>query len=421
MALRSSAGRAALLRRRSAAAAGPGPGPGPRALAAGAGAGTVAVVGAGLAGLVCAGELRRRTGRRVLLLEQARGPGGRASSRVGRSPGPTPGWAWDHGCQYLGPKSAAVAGMCDAWVAQGALAEWEGTFGLLDLAAGAFAADSRPKRRLVGTPTMGALARHLAEEAQGLGVEVRFDAQVSGLRRGPGGGWTVFSESRRAGAAETAVDAVVLADCLQAPLLEGLDGADEGIAALARAMRAAGRRDPAPSNPSFAALLAVRGPSGLPDGVAVAGSERVSWMAKDSGKPGRAACTPADVELWTLQATPGFAARVLEEKGFTRRGTAEHEAVLGEVAADLAAAAREAFEAIGETFPELVAEPVAHRWGSAFPPACACEETARARCGSAAGSSLWAVGDWAAPAGEEGRVEAAVLSGLAAAARIGAG
>merc|ERR1712078_705455 len=73
------------------------------------------------------------------------------------------------------------------------------------------------------------------------------------------------------------------------------------------------------------------GPTGLPDGFLVTGSETVSWMAKDSSKPGRSECAPPEVELWTVQASPEYAAAVMAEHGLTRRGSPEHEVLLQKV------------------------------------------------------------------------------------------
>ncbi|QDZ26050.1 hypothetical protein A3770_20p85680 [Chloropicon primus] len=386
---------------------------------------TVAVLGGGISGLVCALDVKRaREDTKVVLFEQSRRAGGRASSRVVWRDGPTKDFAWDHGCQFLTPKSAVVKEMCGSLVERGVLAEWTGTFGLLDARAGTFSEDKRERWRLVGKPMMGALAEHLAREAQDLaGVDVRFDARVTGIRRRRGslgtGRWVITSKGRGGDPVETLADVVVASDCLQANLVKDLGGASKVF----EAMNAAGRRSSVGgSPPSFAAMVAVRGPTGLPEGVAVTGSDRVSWMAKDSSKPGRSSCAPDGVELWTLQASPSYASRIVEERGFTRRGTPEHEALLQEVARDLTSGAREAFASIGQDFPGdrlLVGAPTSHRWGSAFPPPCASGEVGAARLAASEDGTLLACGDWAAPEGEEGRVEAAILSGKAAARRTG--
>ena len=55
---------------------------------------TIAIVGAGLAGLSCAARLKE-LGHHVELFEKSRGPAGRMSTKRGED------WAADHGAQYF--------------------------------------------------------------------------------------------------------------------------------------------------------------------------------------------------------------------------------------------------------------------------------------------------------------------------------
>ena len=55
----------------------------------------IAVIGAGLAGLTAADRLRG-AGCRVVVIDKARGPGGRLATRRGEGT-----VRMDHGCQYL--------------------------------------------------------------------------------------------------------------------------------------------------------------------------------------------------------------------------------------------------------------------------------------------------------------------------------
>ena len=71
----------------------------------------VLVIGAGMAGLIAAAELRR-AGRRVLVLDKSRGGGGRLASR--RIDGAT----FDHGAQFITTRDPRFAdlieqGWCD--------------------------------------------------------------------------------------------------------------------------------------------------------------------------------------------------------------------------------------------------------------------------------------------------------------------
>ena len=373
----------------------------------------VAVLGAGLSGLVCAMEVAA-DGSEVALFEQSRGPGGRASSRVARG-GTENGFVWDHGCQYFCPTSPEVAAAAQQWLEAGALAEWKGRFGSVDVESGSWKEEESGRQRLVGSPQMASLAEHLLERARELGVSVHLGSKVDGLKwLDDEGAWSVASTHREQGVSETLADIVVASDCLLAPVMDEVESAQ----GLASAMRAFGTTESASS--SFAAMLAVRGPTSLPDGIVVSGSETVAWMAKDSSKPGRSGCVPVDVELWTIHASPGYAARVME-RGLTRRGSPEHDALLKEVGQALLQGAKEAVasasEALGapEGFPDLVCEPQCHRWAAGFPSTEGRGDSDGPRFKASSCGTVLACGDWAAPAKERGRVEAAILSGKAAA------
>ena len=77
----------------------------------------VAVVGAGIAGLVCAQQLRR-SGYRVVVLEKSRGLGGRVATR--RLAGT---WA-DHGLRYLEAQGALSIQLIQTLVQQGIVHQW---------------------------------------------------------------------------------------------------------------------------------------------------------------------------------------------------------------------------------------------------------------------------------------------------------
>lgn len=374
----------------------------------------VAVLGAGISGLVCAMEVAAGGGE-VALFEQSRGPGGRVSSRVVQG-GAENGFVWDHGCQYFCPKSPEAVAAAQQWLEAGAVAEWNGRFGSVDVESGRWKEEESGHQRLVGSPQMSSLAEHLLERACELGVSVHLGSKVDGLKwLDEEGAWSVASTHREQGVSETLADVVVASDCLLAPVIDDVESA-QGLAA---AMRSFGTTESASS--SFAAMLAVRGPTGLPDGIMVRSSETVAWMAKDSSKPGRSGCVPEDVELWTVHASPGYAAKVMEERGLTRRGSLEHNALLEEVGQALLQGAKEAVasasEALGapEGFPDLVHEPRCHRWAAGFPSTEGRGDSDGPRFKASSCGTVLACGDWAAPSKERGRVEAAILSGKAAA------
>ena len=111
---------------------------------------TIAVVGAGIAGLLLARELKAR-GEDVVVFEKSRGLGGRlATKRVEAA-------VFDSGAQYFTAKSERFAGMVTEWAASGVVAPWPGA----------------STHRWIGKPTMNALGKFLAE-----GLEVRRESKV---------------------------------------------------------------------------------------------------------------------------------------------------------------------------------------------------------------------------------------------------
>ena len=132
----------------------------------------VAIVGAGLSGLACAGVVAR-AGHAVTLFDKSRGPGGRCATR--RSDvGP-----FDHGAPDFGATTAAFSAEVGRWRDAG----W------IDAVVSP-AADSIPgradrdpmDRRHIGRPSMNALA-HRLQAALPSGVLLRPDTAVAGLER----------------------------------------------------------------------------------------------------------------------------------------------------------------------------------------------------------------------------------------------
>jgi predicted NAD/FAD-dependent oxidoreductase len=194
----------------------------------------VAVVGAGLAGLVAAGRIAAG-GAAVTIFDKSRGLGGRLATRR------TPHGTFDHGapvvhCEnwQLAPLEARAA--CQRW----------GDLGH------------------VGLPGMSGLVRPLAEER-----EVRTEAEVAGLEAGPAGVVLRLSS----GASEGPFARVVLA--IPAPqaarVAAGLDGAE----ALGRVAMA----------PVWTLMAAFGDRPDLPDLLRPGGA--IELVVRDAAKPGR--------------------------------------------------------------------------------------------------------------------------------------
>jgi renalase len=318
----------------------------------------VAIIGAGLSGLVCARSLAD-DGLRVQVFDKARGPGGRMSTRRAGD------WRFDHGAQYFTVRDSRFSRWVDRWHQEGLVERWNGTIAVLDR--GAIDVKSDTTRRFVGVPGMNAVCRHLA-----VGLDVSYRIEVGGLERNEAG-WTLTGAD---GNDVGQFDAVVISAPApqSARLLEGIAPA---ISAAAASVEMA---------PCWAVMVgfAARLEAGF-DGAFVADSP-LSWVARNASKPGR----PED-ESWVLHASPEWSKQHLE--------------IERERAADLL------LESFSHALVGSVDTPVhlaAHRWRFALPtepladPWLADPELRVIACG-----------DWCGGP----RVEGAFLSGLASARR----
>lgn len=263
------------------------------------------IIGAGLAGLACAGELAQ-AGVDVILFDKGRAPGGRMSTRrVQAASGP---FAFDHGAQYFTARDPLFRLEVARWHRDGLASPWP--------AAGEDA--------WVGTPGMSEPVAALAAAC-----DVRFSHHVMGLVREGGmrdGAWWVTLQG---GERQGPFDAVVIA--LPAEQALAFLGAHD----LAMASRAIAGR----SQPCWTAMAAF--PARLPLADVIRDAGTLAWAARDGAKPGRDGS-----ETWVLQAGGMWSTQHLERSA-------------GEIAQLLLA------ELAGLCAPAPVPEPTyltAHRW-----------------------------------------------------------
>ncbi len=310
----------------------------------------IAVIGAGVSGLVCARELQS-SGAQVTVFDKSRGVGGRVATRRFSD-----GSGADHGAQFFTVREAVFQKEVDAWIAAGAAAPWDASLAAWDTSFHPIASDLV---FYVGTPAMTSVAKHLAAT-----LTVRLGAKVGPLIR-EGSGWRVVLET---GDSET-FDAVLSS----AP-------PEQTAALLPPCAFSEKLREPKIA-PCWAVM--VRFPKRLPiewDAV-FAPNAAISWMARNSSKPGR----DAQSEVWVLHGSPVWSEVHLEK-------TPEW------VSVELL----KAFEILhGLKFPEPV-EVAAHRWRYSLPTEPLVE------------TSLWdpalslgACGDWCGGP----KIEGAFLSG----------
>ncbi|MGB5340365.1 MAG: NAD(P)-binding protein, partial [Gammaproteobacteria bacterium] len=132
---------------------------------------TIAVVGAGLSGLVAAHGLSRDHD--VTVFEKSRSVGGRIATRYAG------GCEFDHGAQFFIARSAAFQAFLRPLIEQGMVASWPARFAELErstVIATRHWHDEDP--HYVGTPRMNAIGKWLAT-----GLDIRLLTTVARLER----------------------------------------------------------------------------------------------------------------------------------------------------------------------------------------------------------------------------------------------
>lgn len=324
---------------------------------------SVAVVGAGIAGLACASALVNERFQ-VRVFERSRSPGGRSATRR------SDGHRFDYGAQYFTVRESEFEERVAAWLAEGVVAEWRGRFRTLH--EGWVEEPAEAPRRYVGVPGMSALARHLGAlcNVEG-GAEVAAVERVDDL-------WEVSVATADGVEAVGRFDLLVVA--VPAPqaafLLTSLPAIEQRVLGVRML-------------PTWTVMAAFERSLDLPlDGAFVHGSP-LAWVARDSSKPGR---RKKGGERWVLHASHEWSEKHLEEPP---------EAVAETLLAAFESAASEALPA-----PSWRA---AHRWRYAR-----AQEPLPDRCLFDPRAGVGACGDWCGGS----RVEGAYLSGRGLAQRI---
>lgn len=142
---------------------------------------SVAVIGAGLSGLVIAQRLEDVA--EVTIFEKSRGVGGRmATRRAG-------GFEFDHGAQFFTARTRAFCEFLRPLIAAGIVADWRAEFAELDRnGIRAQRAWGGRYPHYVGTPGMNRVGKYLAD-----GLDVQLETQVEKLTR-RSGSWVLLDD-----------------------------------------------------------------------------------------------------------------------------------------------------------------------------------------------------------------------------------
>ena len=233
---------------------------------------TIAVIGAGIAGLSCATQLTA-LGFQVQIYEKSRGVSGRMSTRS------TDDWSADHGAQYFTARDPLFIEEVSEWVDAGVAAIWNPRLKVFK--ANQWQDSISSENRYVGTPAMNSPGKYLAKN---LSIELN---QTIDRMYHQNGKWLL--RSIESGDIEKQFDWIILA--IPAPqaltLTQSIDpeieklSANEDMLACWTVMANFTQR---PNVPFDAAFI---------------NDEIISWISRNNSKPNR-----SGQEIWTIHANP---------------------------------------------------------------------------------------------------------------------
>ncbi len=321
---------------------------------------TVAVIGAGISGLICARTLVDH-GLPVKLFEKSRGVAGRMATRITES-----GISFDHGAQYFTARDSCFKRYVDSWVHDGIVKSWNGR--IVALIEGSIHEEKSGTQRYVASPGMNGIGKHLAAD-----LDVILQSTVAPLKR-IGNKWQLVSGD---GYKLGDFDVVVVA----AP-------APQAATLMQAVPQLAIRAEQAYMRGCWCVMFSTTVPLELDFDGAFVTQSSLAWIARNSSKPDRI----QKCETWILHASSEWSESHMEAS----KDDVERQLI------------QEFWKATGHV-PTPLLFSITHRWRYATPVQSLAEN-----CLFDPASLLGACGDWCAGP----RVEGAFLSGIALAGRI---
>lgn len=390
----------------------------------------IAVIGAGVAGCAFTNALLLKGSplcSKVHVFDGGRGPGGRSSTRKHKHHGSE--YVFDHGAQYIGePKTSEFEAILSKWRAEnGCVEEWKGSFGVIGGDNNTQSQKEAP--RYVGKPAMSSICSYMLDEVASTNLVCSFGAQVRAVKRASSPYWEVYEDGPN-NKFLGEFDWLVSADKAN---LKDIDNSDVQVFADKVAKHFENK-------PCLALMVAFHEKDSEQilskfqfDGALLdkkcAQADKLSWIAKDSSKPGRVRDGKKKGSCYVLHSTPEYAKEIITD--ITQSWGAE-----GSPKDVREAIAKAAEELLYSPFLDLIEDQLAmkrgslqikpsfikgHRWGAAFPsPSTKAEldvDLADGR-GAHVDSSInfIAVGDYLCTKDRGfARIEGATLSGVAAA------
>jgi predicted NAD/FAD-dependent oxidoreductase len=115
---------------------------------------SIAIIGAGLAGLSCAKQLQASRFK-IQIFEKSRGPSGRMSTRNSDD------WSADHGAQYFTARDPIFIEELNTWIKDGIAGAWHPRLKVFEN--GQWRDSTSTENRYVGIPAMNTPGKNLAK------------------------------------------------------------------------------------------------------------------------------------------------------------------------------------------------------------------------------------------------------------------
>ncbi|QWE16239.1 NAD(P)/FAD-dependent oxidoreductase [Polynucleobacter sp. AP-Nino-20-G2] len=241
---------------------------------------SVAIIGAGIAGLSCATRLKA-LGFTVQIYEKSRGVSGRMSTRKADD------WSADHGAQYFTARDSLFIEEVNQWVDTDAAAIWNPRLRVYE--AKQWRESVSSEHRYVGTPAMNSIGKHLARN-----LPIEFNQTIDRIAYN-NSKWLLHS--LEAGDIEQQFDWLVIA--LPAPQAQALaKSSDKSIEEIAADANMLG---------CWTVIANFAEKSDVPFDAAFINDEIISWISRNNSKPNR-----TGMETWTIHANPQWSQEWIE-------------------------------------------------------------------------------------------------------------
>jgi hypothetical protein len=231
----------------------------------------IAVVGAGLGGLVAARTLSDR-GIDVDIFEKSRGRGGRSATRRLEE-----GLQFDHGAQYFTIRDRRNSRWLESWLHAGIVQPWGGR--IVELNQQQAKPERAAQARFVAIPSMSRLGRHLAED-----LNVIHEVRIEKIHRRDNQHYLESADTRYG-----PYDIVI---CNAPP--------EQTRSMIFDECSWKDRLDEVKMSACWTVMVAFTEPWTVPFDGAFVNEGPLRWIARDSSKPQR----PQTLDCWVLQASP---------------------------------------------------------------------------------------------------------------------